>query len=41
MAIERTFSIIKPDATKRNLTGKIVAKFEDAGLRVVAPSASR
>ena len=36
MAIERTFSIIKPDATRRNLTGKIVAKFEDAGLRVVA-----
>ena len=36
MAIQRTFSIIKPDATKRNLTGKIVAKFEDAGLRVVA-----
>jgi nucleoside-diphosphate kinase len=36
MAIERTFSIIKPDATKRNLTGKIIAKFEDAGLRVVA-----
>jgi nucleoside-diphosphate kinase len=36
MAIERTFSIIKPDATKRNLTGKIVAKFEDAGLRIVA-----
>ena len=36
MAIERTFSIIKPDATKRNLTGKIVSKFEDAGLRVVA-----
>jgi len=36
MAIERTFSIIKPDATKRNLTGKVVAKFEDAGLRVVA-----
>ena len=33
---ERTFSIIKPDATKRNLTGKIVAKFEEAGLRVVA-----
>jgi hypothetical protein len=30
MAIERTFSIIKPDATKRNLTGKIIAKFEDA-----------
>ena len=36
MAIERTLSIIKPDATRRNLTGKIVAKFEDAGLRVVA-----
>ncbi len=36
MAIQRTFSIIKPDATKRNLTGKIVAKFEDAGLRIVA-----
>ncbi|MDG1077491.1 MAG: nucleoside-diphosphate kinase [Planktotalea sp.] len=36
MALERTFSIIKPDATRRNLTGKIVAKFEDAGLRVVA-----
>ena len=33
MAIERTLSIIKPDATKRNLTGKINAKFEDAGLR--------
>ena len=36
MATERTFSIIKPDATERNLTGKIIAKFEDAGLRVVA-----
>lgn len=36
MAIERTFSIIKPDATRRNLTGKVVAKFEDAGLRVIA-----
>lgn len=36
MAIERTFSMIKPDATKRNLTGKITAKLEDAGLRVVA-----
>ena len=36
MAVTRTFSIIKPDATKRNLTGKIVAKFEEAGLRVVA-----
>lgn len=36
MALERTFSIIKPDATRRNLTGKIVAKFEEGGLRVVA-----
>ena len=36
MATERTLSIIKPDATKRNLTGKINAKFEDAGLRIVA-----
>ncbi|WP_085900674.1 MULTISPECIES: nucleoside-diphosphate kinase [Kiloniella] len=36
MALERTFSIIKPDATKRNLTGKIIAKFEEAGLRIVA-----
>ncbi len=36
MTLERTFSIIKPDATKRNLTGKIIAKFEDAGLRIVA-----
>ena len=36
MAIERTLSIIKPDATKRNLTGAIVAKFEAAGLRVAA-----
>lgn len=36
MAVQRTFSIIKPDATKRNLTGAIVAKFEEAGLRVVA-----
>lgn len=36
MAIERTFSIIKPDATRRNLTGKINALIEDAGLRVVA-----
>lgn len=36
MALERTFSIIKPDATRRNLTGKIVAMFEEAGLRVVA-----
>ena len=36
MALERTFSIIKPDATKRNLTGAIAKKFEDAGLRIVA-----
>ena len=36
MATERTLSIIKPDATKRNITGKINAKFEDAGLRIVA-----
>ncbi|MEM8878749.1 MAG: nucleoside-diphosphate kinase [Pseudomonadota bacterium] len=36
MALERTFSIIKPDATARNITGKIIAKLEDAGLRVVA-----
>ncbi|MFV0360624.1 nucleoside-diphosphate kinase [Tropicimonas sp.] len=36
MATERTLSIIKPDATKRNLTGRINAKFEDAGLRIVA-----
>lgn len=35
MAIERTFSIIKPDATKRDLTGKINAMLEDAGLRIV------
>ncbi|GIX14911.1 MAG: nucleoside diphosphate kinase [Paracoccaceae bacterium] len=36
MATERTLSIIKPDATRRNLVGKIIAKLEDAGLRVVA-----
>ncbi len=36
MALERTFSIIKPDATRRNLTGKIIAKFEEGGLRIVA-----
>ena len=36
MAIERTFSIIKPDATRRNLTGQINAKLEAAGLRIVA-----
>ena len=37
MAIERTFSIIKPYATKRNLTGAINSKFEAAGLKIVAP----
>jgi nucleoside-diphosphate kinase len=36
MAVERTFSILKPDATRRNLTGKINAKFEESGLRIVA-----
>jgi nucleoside-diphosphate kinase len=36
MATERTFSIIKPDATRRNLTGAITKMLEDAGLRVVA-----
>jgi nucleoside-diphosphate kinase len=36
MAIERTFSIIKPDATARNITGKIIDKLESAGLRIVA-----
>jgi len=36
MAVQRTFSIVKPDATRRNITGKIIAKLEDAGLRVIA-----
>ncbi len=36
MAIERTFSIIKPDATRRNLTGAVTKMLEDAGLRVIA-----
>ena len=36
MAVERTLSIIKPDATRRNITGKINAKFEENGLRIVA-----
>ena len=36
MAIERTLSIIKPDATARNITGKIITKLEDAGLRIIA-----
>lgn len=36
MALQRTFSIIKPDATARNLTGKINAMIEEAGLRIIA-----
>jgi nucleoside-diphosphate kinase len=36
MAVERTLSIIKPDATRRNITGQIIARLEAAGLRVVA-----
>ena len=36
MATERTFSIIKPDATRRNLTGAVAKMLEDAGLRIVA-----
>jgi nucleoside-diphosphate kinase len=36
MALERTFSIVKPDATKRNLVGAIIAKLEEGGLRVIA-----
>jgi len=36
MAVERTLSIIKPDATRRNITGKINARLEEAGLRIVA-----
>jgi nucleoside-diphosphate kinase len=36
MASERTFSIIKPDATRRNITGKIIDRIESAGLRVIA-----
>lgn len=36
MSIERTFSIIKPDATRRNLTGAVNAKLEAAGLRIIA-----
>ena len=36
MAVQRTFSIIKPDATRRNLTGQIIARIEVSGLRVVA-----
>ena len=36
MAIERTFSIVKPDAVAKNLIGKIYARFEGAGLKIVA-----
>ena len=36
MAIERTFSIVKPDAVRRNLIGKIYDRFETGGLRVIA-----
>jgi nucleoside-diphosphate kinase len=41
MAIERTFSIIKPDATRRNLTGKVVDRLESAGLRIIAQRRAR
>jgi nucleoside-diphosphate kinase len=41
MAVERTLSIIKPDATRRNLTGAIIDRFEKAGLRVIASRRSR
>ncbi len=41
MATERTLSIIKPDATAKNVTGKINAKLEDAGLRIVAQKRMR
>jgi nucleoside-diphosphate kinase len=36
MALERTFSILKPDVTRRNLTGAVNAKIEEAGLRIIA-----
>jgi nucleoside-diphosphate kinase len=41
MAVERTLSIIKPDATRRNLTGAIIDRFEKAGLRVIASRRTR
>ncbi len=41
MAVERTLSILKPDATRRNLTGKINARFEESGLRIVAQKRMR
>ena len=36
MSLQKTLSIIKPDATKRNITGKINSKFEDAGIEIIA-----
>ncbi len=41
MALERTFSIIKPDATRRNLTGKVAARLEEGGLRIIAQKRMR
>ncbi len=41
MATERTLSILKPDATERNLTGKINSRFEEKGLRIVAQKRTR
>ena len=41
MAIERTLSILKPDVTRRNLTGRINARFEEAGLSIVAQKRMR
>ena len=41
MAVERTLSIIKPDATRRNITGEIIARLEKAGLKVVAQRRAR
>src|SRR3954463_60338 len=41
MAVERTLSIVKPDATRRNLTGAIIDRFEKAGLKVVAQRRTR
>lgn len=41
MAVQRTFSIIKPDATARNITGKVNAKIEEVGLRIVAQKRMR
>ena len=41
MAVERTLSIIKPDATRRNVTGAIITRFEEAGLRIIAQRRTR